>query len=486
MATPTHVIGTGTLETCRDASGKLYYRGKVRLQDGSRQRIEVAEPKCYSKTDARKDVASRQKDEDANHTIYLAKLAVRATREAKLAGAAGETCDAWFERYNEYARELGHTDASKKRDRWRKWCAPTIGAKRIAFVTRNDIEDVRDALDVAIDAWKRAGKSAGKQGHAISGKTAMNIWSCLTSSFKAATSSKRRDLRVLDGKTNPCLGVEPPGDRDSRQCRRKTFLYPKEAVQLLACEVIGLEWRELYAIALYTYLRPGELRVLTCGDVDLEAGLIQVNKAWDYEAGKNKPPKTRNGVRRVPIEPSLLPLLRRMCEGRTASDLLVPVLTTFGEDHLAEQWRKNLMVAGVERVELHKSTATHVMSNFRSGRDSGITWLALAGVDVTKVMRRAGHDHVQTTMGYVKLAEDLTGDLGMPFAALPESLGLKHEVRSTQSTCQSTQSDETSSRVDCGAEDDELVTAGALISVIPTSEAGFDSLLRHNTGLRPG
>lgn len=48
---------------------------------------------------------------------------------------------------------------------------------------------------------------------------------------------------------------------------------------------------------------------------------------------------------------------------------------------------------------------------------------ALAGVDVTKMMRRAGHDHVQTTMGYVKLAEDLTGDLGAPFGPLPPQLG---------------------------------------------------------------
>ena len=41
------------------------------------------------------------------------------------------------------------------------------------------------------------------------------------------------------------------------------------------------------------------------------------------------------------------------------------------------------------------------------------------GVAVDKVMRRAGHDMVQTTMGYVKQAEYLTGDLGVPFGPLP-------------------------------------------------------------------
>ena len=46
---------------------------------------------------------------------------------------------------------------------------------------------------------------------------------------------------VLDGKPNPCLGVEPPGDRKSRQSRRKTFIYPREAFELLACKTLPLE-----------------------------------------------------------------------------------------------------------------------------------------------------------------------------------------------------------------------------------------------------
>jgi integrase len=83
--------------------------------------------------------------------------------------------------------------------------------------------------------------------------------------------------------------------------RRKTFLYPKEAAALLACNDVPREWREIYAVALYTYLRPGELRVLTWADVDLDVPHFHVTMAWDYTAKddepKTKPPKTRNGVR---------------------------------------------------------------------------------------------------------------------------------------------------------------------------------------------
>ncbi len=60
--------------------------------------------------------------------------------------------------------------------------------------------------------------------------------------------------------------------------------------------------------------------------------------------------------------------------------------------------------------------------NFRSCRDSGITGLARAGVDLARMQRRAGHDDIKTTLDYVKLAEDLTGKIGVPFGPLPEDL----------------------------------------------------------------
>lgn len=361
--------------------------------------------------------------ENCSRARRVAKLiSDKARLEGVVPSETREVANEWYERYHAYQIELGQTDAVKKRSRWNKWISPIIGTKPMSSITRDDIEDVRDALDKAIAGWKKLGKSPGKMGREISGKTAMNVWSCLTSSFRAAASSKRRDLRALDGKPNPCVGVEPPGDRDSRQARRKTFIYPREAAALLACEDVPFDWRVIYAIALYLYARPGELRVLTCGDVDLEANVVKITKAWDYEEKEVKSPKTRNGIRSVPIHPSLRPLLERLIEGRAASDLLIPALSSFGENHLAQQFRAHLLAAGVDRVELHTSTRTHVQANFRSCRDTGITWLAMSGLSVDRIMKRAGHDEISTTMGYVKQAEDLSGDLGTPFPALPEAL----------------------------------------------------------------
>lgn len=411
---------TGTLEAVRDRGGRvLYWRGKVRLTDGSRARVDIPEPKCRREKSAREHVAWAQEREDATQTIYRAKLAQQAAEEAERAASAGETCDAWYERF--YAEQVaeGRSSARDARYSWRGWVSPKIGTKPIAQVTRDDIEDVRDGLDESIKAWQQHGRGPGR----ISGKRAMNVWSAVTSAFKAAAGyAKRRDLRALQGRANPCTGVRPPGDRDSRATRRKPFVFPMEFAKLVACEEVPLEWRELHAIAAFTYLRPGELRALRWSDVDVDHGVINVCRAWDSRNDCEKPPKTRNGIRIVPIHEHLKPLLERLRD-EAERELVLPILTRVPEDAIAEMTRKHLRAAGVDRAALFINTDTTVQVNFRSWRDSGITWLAMTGLGVDKIMRRAGHDAVQTTLGYVKQAEDFTGGmLGQPFAPLPACL----------------------------------------------------------------
>jgi integrase len=147
-----------------------------------------------------------------------------------------------------------------------------------------------------------------------------------------------------------------------------------------------------------------------------------VTKAYDERSGEVKPPKTRNGVRDVPIHPSLLPLLRRFVDKRAPIDPLIALMSDWSEDQRALKTRQHLAAAGLRRPRLTENTATPMHVGFRSWRDTGITWLALAGVDVAKMQRRAGHDHVTTTVGYVKVAEDVTGTIGAPCPALPASL----------------------------------------------------------------
>ncbi len=407
----------GNVEGFEAADGSTYYRVRLRLQDGSRERIDIPERHAGSNEDREDYALVRQQLEDEKHKLYKAKLA---RLEAKKRPApAALSCDGYFERLLAQRAAEGVSDIVHDRSRWSKWVSPRLGKRPIASVTRDEIESVRDALDLEVK--KRIAHGLGE---GLSGKTAVNVWSILRITFKETVSSRDRSMRVRTD--DPTHGHKPPLETDERQ---KTFIYPNEAAKLLACENVPLEWREVFALALYTYLRPGELRALTWGDVDLDAGVIHITKAYSESRGELGPPKTKNAVRDVPIDPALVPLLKRMHEahadvaiGERSALLVVPLLADTNEKYRAAVLREALQIAGVGRARLFAETITTMQVNFRSCRDSGITWLALSGLELAKMNRRAGHDDLSTTSHYVKQAEDLSGKCGLPFSPLPSGL----------------------------------------------------------------
>jgi hypothetical protein len=93
------------------------------------------------------------------------------------------------------------------------------------------------------------------------------------------------------------------------------------------CERVrdALDHKILYAVLTYAYLRPNEPKALKCRDAELDTGLIDLTRAWDFEKNIERAnPKTAAGVRFVPIEMELLPLLRDLCAGLGADDYLFP------------------------------------------------------------------------------------------------------------------------------------------------------------------
>ncbi len=399
---------TGSVETYTRADGTKYYRARVRLEDGTRERVDIPEKYCYSEERRAVYAAAVQEREDERGEL-LKKKQERIAAKARATDTSGpETLTKYRERLNAHRAELGKSsgDASA----WKVWIVPHLGALPMATLTREDIERFRDLLDAQIATHKR---TEGAEG--ISAKRALNVWSELTTTFESAVNAKRRDLRVRTD--NPCANVLPPEKGDTR---RKTFVYPSELAAVLACLDVPLEWREVYAIGAYLYLRPGELHALTWGDVDLEAGVVHVSKAWDVRAGEVKAPKTANGMRDVPIPAALVALLRRMRDGREPSGLVTPIVAGTPESKRAPKFLRALRAAGITRPRLFENTATTMGVNFRSLRDSGITWLAISGVDLVKIQRRAGHDDPKTSLDYVKQAEDLSGGtIGEPFGPIP-------------------------------------------------------------------
>jgi len=107
----------------------------------------------------------------------------------------------------------------------------------------------------------------------------------------------RRAVARGEVAVTPTTGLELPAVR----VRRDRIASPEEARQLLAALVRD---GGLWATAMYSGLRMGELRALEWDAIDFDRGLIHVRRTWDHIEGPVEP-KSRAGRRAVPL-PTLL------------------------------------------------------------------------------------------------------------------------------------------------------------------------------------
>lgn len=392
---------TGTVETFFDSEGKSYYRGRVRLGDGSREWIDIPDRHQKSKETAKKFVAIAQARELKDGQL----LAEKRARIAKVP-IEGETVEEFAEKRWEPARAArGVTGTKDHIGQMKLHVWPIIGKWHAAAVTTSQVEDVRDALDVKV------------RSEAMRWKTARNIWSFVTTMFDDMKNAKERALRIRTD--DPTVGVRPP---DRGEDLAKTYLYPDEFLQLVRCEEVSLRLRQAFTIAIYIYARHGELSALEVGSsVDLVRGVASIVEQVNRNTGKRKATKTKV-TRTVPIEENLLPLLRVFeDEGpRRGVTRILPCIEK--EMSLSKLLRECLVKAGVTRKALHGTTATTKQISFHDLRATGITWAAVRGDDPMKIKQRAGHKHFSTTEKYIREAENLRGNFGDVFPPLPEGL----------------------------------------------------------------
>ncbi len=307
--------------------------------------------------------------------------------------------------------------------RYKNYVAPVIGTKAIREVTPNNLREVVQRLDETVQQDK------------LSWRTANKVWALTTKLFSDACGSKVTALRVRED--NPAKSVKGP---DRGEKKSKQWLYPSEVLALLSHELVPVRWRLLYALAVYLYLRPGELAALDWSDVNLEHGFVNVHRSLDLKIDTKSGVKphqkrhrhfellskadsmkaTKTGTaRRVPIHPSLMPLMKALHEQAKGKG---PVIELPSVDGLADTLRGHLTRAGVTRSDLHKDVATSKRVTFYDLRATGITWEVLAGTPHVSVMQRAGHEQFQTTLGYIREADAVGINAGTPFPQLPETL----------------------------------------------------------------
>jgi integrase len=288
---------------------------------------------------------------------------------------------------------------------------PILGTLDVRTFGREEVERVVADLD-------RKARLDDDEEESLWWKTASNVWVLVSKMCKDMADAKDRTLRVRDD--NPAEHVAPP---DRGQVRAKNYLYPSEFRLLVECPHIDVAFRIVYAVAVYTYMRAGELVALEPGDVDLEHGVVHITKSVDRETGKVK--STKSGItRRIPIERELKPLLERLYAQRDHATGKHKGRLLWLPDHedRAVLLREHLERAEVKRTELFASDATRRAITFHDLRATGVTWAAVRGDDPLRIKQRAGHKSFSTTEGYIREAENLREGFGVPFPPLPAGL----------------------------------------------------------------
>ncbi|HTA88357.1 MAG TPA: tyrosine-type recombinase/integrase [Polyangiaceae bacterium] len=289
-----------------------------------------------------------------------------------------ELCDYWIENRAPLKRS-GKDDESVIR----KHLRPAFGTMRVRDI---GVEDG--------DAYVLS--------HAIlDPKTVSNHLTLLLSMLRLATSFKIPWILNVPRLKKP---------KTSLFSRDFNYLRTDEEIRrfLNAAQEEGEQVFVLYATAIYTGMRAGELAALEWGDIDLERRLITVQRSFDG-------PTKSDRVRHVPILDALLPILRSWRlrhpgkllftnerggmyaeSGRVFQEVLHRVLD-------AAAFLKIKKRGGKERRYVVFHDLRHTFAS---------QWV-MKGGDVFKLQRILGHQSVQMTMRYAHLAPDaFVGDYG--------------------------------------------------------------------------
>lgn len=379
----------GTLLKTRDGR----WQAQVTLADGSRKRLTPF-PKGTSEAMARERAA------------YHAELAAKINPKKPQAERTPEIPDTpmgrWVKAWLADREERGFSTVRDNTSHYLLHIAPVLGAKHVRDWTRDDLRKLSLALDAKV------------QKREIAWRTATNVWATATKMCADAADSKRDALRCRPD--NVAAGVRGPdrGDDIGEQ-----LLYPSEFLRFVRCEEVPLKWRQLVALAIYTYVRDAEMKALQCRDVDVEHRSIKVTKALSKRTGKVKATKGRR--HRTPtLEANVVPLVEALVDGRDGSEPLISELRN--EQDMARALRRYLKKAGVERHELHHRTPTTRPMRWHDLRATGVSWMAVRGDDPLKIQQRAGHTDFATTQKYIRLAEALREGFGEVFPPLPSEL----------------------------------------------------------------
>jgi integrase len=242
---------------------------------------------------------------------------------------------------------------------------PELGAKKLAEVTRRDVLDLVDRL----------------LAEGLDPSTIRNAVAPLRVIYRRAVD--RGAVAV-----NPTAALRLPAARGQRD----RIAEPAEGGKLIGS--VPEADRALWATAFYAGLRSGELQALRWEDVDLATGLIRVERAYDPKARQFIEPKSRAGLRNVPIPSGLREYLIEhklrsgrsvgLVFGRTAES---PVDVRALVRRARTAWKNS----GLTPIGLHECRHTYASLMIAAGVNAKALSTYIGHASVTITLDRYGH-----------------------------------------------------------------------------------------------
>ncbi len=277
---------------------------------------------------------------------------------------------------------------------------PAIGRRRLSQLTPADVERLLNA----------------KQASGLSNSTVRRIRSVLVQALRQAEKwgMVARNVASL---------VDPPKDGHQEEQRSLTLA---EARALLSA-ARGTRMEAPTVLLLATGLRRGELLGLQWGDVDLDAAVLRVRRAYVVVGGKAsledaKTPKSRRALN---LAAPVVDTLRRHRATQAAASSWVFASTAgtpWNPRNFSRSFDGLVKAAGLAGTGVHPHTTRHTAAS---------TMLA-GGVPVESVMSVLGHTSPRMTLGTYShveaparqaAAETLAGALGLVPAPLAPGTG---------------------------------------------------------------
>jgi integrase len=161
---------------------------------------------------------------------------------------------------------------------------------------------------------------------------------------------------------------------------------------LLEAKIRKHPWYPIWAFAILTGMRSGELQALEWGDIDEKNGIIRVSKSFNKRINTNKCPK--NGTwRNVDISSQLKDIIQELYRQRLDERLVLPQFPEWKYGDAGKVLRMFLKDIGIQKEvvfhTLRACFATHLLST---------------GVEPLKVMRMGGWSDLKTFQIYLRMS----------------------------------------------------------------------------------